>query len=143
MNVKGIRISNKERRVVIVNLPDILIEINNGKKYFWSILYLYACADLGENKSISEFEKQINESENGLLIDWDELNSIGNKFYQIYDIIIIASKDTTFLHRYQNDQEMYETCDIVIEMIDCGFWQVLSKDIDLINRLASKFKDIK
>lgn len=47
------------------------------------------------------------------------------------------------MRRYESDQEMYETCDIVIEMVDSGYCEVFSKDKDLINRLAAKFKDIK
>ena len=45
------------------------------------------------------------------------------------------------MRRYNNDQEMYETCDIVIEMVDCGYWEIFSKDEQLINRLAAKFKE--
>lgn len=37
---------------------------------------------------------------------------------------------------------MYETCDIVIEMIDGGFWEIFSKDIAWIDRLAKKYKKI-
>jgi hypothetical protein len=45
--------------------------------------------------------------------------------------------------RYETDQIMYESCDIVIEMFDSCFWEVFSKDEDIINRLASKFKETK
>lgn len=37
-----------------------------------------------------------------------------------------------------NDQEIYESCDFVIEMIDSCYWEVFSKDVDPINRLATK-----
>ena len=43
----------------------------------------------------------------------------------------------------ENDQERYETCDICIDMIDSSYWEIFSKDIALINRLAEKFKEIK
>ena len=57
------------------------------------------------------------------------------------DIIVIGSKDKDSLHRYDNDQEMYESCDIVIEMVDSNFWEVFSKDPSLIARLKAKFKE--
>ena len=40
------------------------------------------------------------------------------------------------------DQEKYESCDILIELIDSAFWQVFYKNEELINRLAKKFNKI-
>ena len=37
---------------------------------------------------------------------------------------------------------MYETCDFVIEMVDSSYWEVFSKNEQLIDRLAAKFKDV-
>ena len=36
---------------------------------------------------------------------------------------------------------LYETCDIVIEMIDSNFWEVFSNNENLIKRLPLKFKE--
>ncbi len=41
---------------------------------------------------------------------------------------LIGCKDENLLHHYENDQDMYETCDITIEMIDSWYWKVFSKD---------------
>jgi hypothetical protein len=57
--------------------------------------------------------------------------------------LIIGCIDAQKIHWYENCQEMYETCDIVIEMVDSGYWEVFSKDFTLIDRLAAKFKDTK
>lgn len=142
MTTKGIRISDGDN-VLLVTLPDILREINNGNLLNWSILYLYGMGNLKDGGSIEHLENNINKSKNGFFIRWNELNALANNFDQVYDIIIIASRDEELLHRYEIDQEMYETCDIVIEMIDSGYWEVFSKDEDLIKRLGRKFKDIK
>ncbi len=139
---KGIRILDKKNRVVAVELPDILEEISNGNQLEWSILYLQTTGDLGKGKSVPEFEQQIIDSEKGLFITWKELDDLSQKFWDLMDISLIGCKDKNLLRRYENDQEMYETCDIVIEMIDSGYWEVFSKDENLINRLASKFKDV-
>ncbi len=37
---------------------------------------------------------------------------------------------------------MYETCDIVIEMIDGGGWEVFSQNLDLIELLSSRYRDV-
>lgn len=142
MKVKGIRILDKVNRIVSVELPDILEEIPHGNLFHWSILCLEAMGHLGEGKSMPVFEKQIDCSERGQFISWSELNMLSKKFYQIIDVTIIGCKDKNLLHRYESDKEMYETCDIVIEMIDSSYWKLFSKDEQLINRLASKFKEI-
>jgi hypothetical protein len=140
MKTRGIRISDDKKRVVIVTLSDILIEIPNGKSLYWSILYLEAIGRLGVGTSMLTFENQINDSENGLIITWDDLSLLSKKFDQVIDVTIIGSKNKSFLQRYENNREMYETCDIVIEMIDSSYWKVFSKDENLIKRLLAKFK---
>lgn len=143
MTVKGIRILDKKNRIVCVELTDILKEIPNGESFHWSILHFYATGQLEEWKSILVFTKEINESEKGLYITWNELSLLANRSLEIIDILIMGSTDENLLRRYEKDQEMYETCDIVIEMVDSGYWEVFSKDEQLITRLASKFKEIK
>lgn len=143
MKAKGIRILDKKNNTVSVELPDILQEIHNGNLLSWSILYLEATGHLGEGQSITDFEKLIKYSKKGLFITWDNLNALSHKFYDLMHIIIIGSKDDALLRRYEKDQEMYETCDVVIEMFDSSYWEIFSKNEDLINRLAAKFKDIK
>jgi len=143
MSSKGIRILDKKNRIVSVELPDILMEIHDGNLFYWSILYLYATGNLGEGKSITDLEQQILDSDKGLVISWEEINNLSHKFYDLMDLTLIGSKDNKFLHRYKNYQEMYETCDFVIEMVDSSCWEVFSKDQELINSLAAKFQDIK
>jgi len=143
MKSKGIRILDDENGIVCVELPDILQEIHKGQLLHWSILDFYGMGNLGEGKSIPIFQQQITESEKGLFITWDDLIYLSKKLYEVIDIVIIGSKDETNLRRYNEDQEMYETCDIVIVMFDSCYWEVFSKDHNLINRLAAKFKDIK
>lgn len=139
MKTKGIRIFDKKNGIICVTLPDILEEIRNGNLLHWSILDLESTGDLGEGKSIPVFEKQIIEAKNGYFIEWKELNFLSNKFYQIMHLVLIGCRNKDLLHRYDDDQEMYETCDIVIVMFDSWFWEIFSKDENLINKLASKF----
>lgn len=143
MKSKGIRIEdNSESHAMSIGLHEILKEID-GNAYHWSILEIEAWGSLGEGQTYEELEKEVNDSENGLLINWNDLEILSRKFQQIIWITIIGSRDKELLRYYQNDKEMYETCDIVIEMIDGGYWEVFSKDTSLINGLAAKFKDIK
>ena len=140
MKSKGIRIEDTKNQFQCIDLVEILREIKK-KNYYWSILFLDGMGNLGDNISIPEFEKQIFESQNGVLISWDELYDIATKLEQIIDITIIGCNDLKLVRRYDTEEEMYETCDIVIEMVDGDCWEVFSKDENLINELAGKFKN--
>ena len=60
----------------------------------------------------------------------------------MYETIILGSKNVDLLHRYKEEKEMYKTCDIVLELIDCAFWEVYVKDIKIIEKFKGKFKEI-
>ena len=142
MKIKGIRILDKKNNIISVELPEILEQINDGDSFFWSVLYLYATGDLGEKQSIPFLEQQIKKSERGLLLSWNQLNDLANKFWDLIDITIIGCKDQLMLKKYQDDQQMHEKCDIVIEMIDSGCWEIFSKDLAWIDQLGKKYKKV-
>jgi hypothetical protein len=142
MKSQGICITDKIGHVISVELQDILEEVHNGEEFHWSILFLEVMGDLGEERPVPEFEKQIHDLENGFFINWKDLNTLVQRFEQLINITLLGCKDPNLLQRYEDDQEMYETCDITIEFIDSTYWQVFSKDKKLIDRLAAKFKEI-
>lgn len=96
-----------------------------------------------EGMSIQTLEKEIDDSPNGLKLTWKALNELMVKLPQIIDMVLIGAKDEDNLKNYSDDQEMYETCDVVIVMFDSSYWEIFSKDESLIHNLASKFKNIK
>lgn len=140
MKSQGIRILDKKNGIGCVDLTEILKQIKDGNSLFWSILFLDVIGNLGEGRSNPFFSDQINKSKEGFRISWEDLNSLASKCEQVIDILVVGCKDKLLLQRYEDDQEMYEKCDIVIEMIDSTFWQVFSKDQQLISRLATRFK---
>lgn len=151
MQIKGIQIFDKKNKIVI-ELPDILEKIPGGDSYYWSILCLDAMGDLGEDRSLTVFEEQINSSEEGLFITWKDLNSLASKFHQIIEILLIGCKNKNFLDRYKNSAvlkeyeiptEMLKSCEIVIQKIDGWFWEIFSKDEKLIKKLITKFSKTK
>ena len=64
----GIRILDDKNKYVTVDLPDVLVEIHNGDRFYWSILDLYFIGYREESKPISISEKEIIESERGLFL---------------------------------------------------------------------------
>lgn len=140
MKTKGIRILDKEDNHVSVELKDILEEFD-GSKLNWSILFFSGLGDLKKwNTTIPEFMKKSNESENGLYISWKDLNNLTVLFWEIIDIVIIGNEDIMGLRRYEDDETMYDSSDIVIVKFDSSYWEVFSKDPKLLQKLSMKFK---
>ena len=60
----------------------------------------------------------------------------------MFETVVLGAYNINLLHRYKEEREMYITCDVVIELIDCAFWEVYVKDMKVIERLKKKFKEI-
>ena len=142
MKTQEIRIMDGKGNVLSPTLSDILNEFDNGVSFYWIILFLDGTPNPGQGRFIMEYGRKINDSENGIPISWEDLIALSDKFYQMFETTILGSKDTKLLRRYENEKEMYTTCDIVIDLIDCTFWEVYSKDLNFLIRLQNKFQKI-
>lgn len=135
---KGIRISDGDE-VLSVTLTDILQEIQ-GKDLFWAILFLDGIwnkdADFPEG-----YQEKINHSKNGISTTQSELEKLSGAFFQMYETVVVASKNKEALRRYESDYEMFESCDITIDLVDCAFWVVFSKDKNLLESLKNEFTE--
>lgn len=140
MQSHGIRVSDSKDNVLNVNISDILKLIENGNDLKWCILFLDGTPKPEKANIVNNYKKKINGSKEGLKLKWNDICFIGDQLFQIYEIIILASKNQACLYHYASDQEMYQSCDIVIELIDCAFWQIFSKNKDLINAIKGNFK---
>lgn len=121
-----IRITGSNEKLLDINLKDILTNIKNGSHFNWCVLHIEG---IGNNtkESIIEFENKVNKSENGLLINWNELTKLSEKFSQIINLLLIGDKDSTKLIRYQDFGLMYKECFYVIELVDSSYWEIRSK----------------
>lgn len=140
MKIKGIEIKVvQDENVFFVRLEDILNEIKDGEDFDWSLLFFYGSGHLADGKTIPNFIEEVNHSERGIFIDWEDLNALATRFDQVIDLLIIGSKTKDKIGRYKNDQDMYESCDFSIELIDGGFWIIFSYDLNFIDKLSKKF----
>lgn len=141
MKAKGLRISDTEEGKCIP-LSKILENIPNEDQFSWSLLWLDVTPLKKEGKEIIELQKKANKSEGGLPYTFESLVKLSRKIFQEINVTIIGCSKKENLRRYQDDQEMYETCDFVLEMVDGGFWEIFSKNTEWINQLAKKFKTV-
>src|SRR5690242_3339399 len=140
MKTTGIRISDIKGGKCIP-LSELLETIPHEMQFFWGLLWLDVTPLINEGKYLIELQTKINQSDNGLIISFDSLVEISKKIFQEIEVTIVACKKKENIRRYKEDKEMYETCDIVIEMIDGGFWEIFSKSMPfMIDQLAKKFQ---
>jgi hypothetical protein len=135
--MKKIRIANTVNGNVLVPLKEILKGISDGASLFWAILYLDAVGDVDENQSIVDIEKEIQQNP---FISWDRITWLAKQHLDIIDITLIASTNCSFLHQYATSEEMYQSCDLVIELFDSSYWQIITHRDEEIEYFATQFK---
>lgn len=139
-----IEVSDSRNGLLTVTLPMLLNEVGAaGANLNWSLFYLSATGDLGEDKSIVDFEENISNSPNGFCLEWLELNDLAGKFDQIFDTLIVGSIDKDSIRKYADDEDLYLNYPVVLDLFDGAYWRVYSEDESLIKKLADKFVDIK
>jgi hypothetical protein len=139
-----IEIADSHNGLLTVTLPMLLDEIGaEGANLNWSFLYLSATGDLGEGKSIVDFEDNISNSSNGFCLEWQELNSLSHKFEQVFDTLIIGSVSKNSIQKYTDDEDLYSNYAVVLDLFDGAYWRVYSENESLIKNLGNKFFDIK
>ena len=98
-----------------------------------------AIGNLGNNMPMPEFERQIAESPDGLLVTWNELCELSEKLKEVINVVIIGYKNRRDIQKHHNERELLSSCDIVIEAFDSSYWRVYAKDQAVIDRIEESF----
>ncbi len=109
-----------------------------GLKLTWSILDFEAMGDLGNGKSILDFESEINTAEKGKILSWNELKDISLRIRQVIFMTLIGTKDSALINRNSIENKNYDDVEIVVNVIDGYFWEIYIKD----PLFFKKFKEI-
>lgn len=141
MKTKGIRISDIKNGKCIP-LFELLEGIPCTCHLHWALLWCDVTPVQGKGKQIIELQKLINESLDGVSFTFKSLVNFSEQIFQEIEILIIGCESKNDIHRYEEDREMYENCNTVIEMIDGGFWEIFSKNINWIEELSKKYKEV-
>lgn len=135
MKTKGIEVYINQNEETEVWFPEILKQISDGESFLWSVLFIDAWRDdNGEKSSV-----KVHGLERGLILNWNDLNAFTSNLFNLLEAVVIGCKNEKYLRDYEDEQEMFETCDITINNIDGCYWEIFSKDDKLITHLAAKF----
>jgi hypothetical protein len=126
-----------------ITLFDILSNISNGQNFNWSILWIHAVGNLGdEHKNMLDFEKEIDDSESGLVINWKDLVNLSTKFDDIMELLLIGVGKIEQLKKYETDEEMYLVSEYAIELVDSSYWLIHSNNFENLESIVKKLPGV-
>ena len=138
MKTKLLLKGNNDENVLSLSFEDILNCINRPNLYHWKILWFEGVWKL--NDSIIDFENKIKKSETGIEYKFIELIELSRNLEQLLEIILIGDTNKDNLKRFTNDNDMYEKCQFVIELIDTSYWEFTSDDTITIGKVSEMMK---
>ncbi len=138
-----VRIDGNDSKVLSVSLQDILKVLDDGHQLHWSILWIYAIGHLENNKNMLDFENEVNTSNKGMFLTWEELNKLSDDFEQLLEIILIGVNDVKDLKRYESNESMYSICKYTIELIDSSYWEIHSLNITALQKMQDRLPGVK
>jgi hypothetical protein len=133
--MRSLKLHGSEREFLNINLYDILNALRIGRNLKWSVLAIQASGNL--EIPMQAFENQVNRSDRGLLIGWTELLKLSERFDQITNILLIGNKKAAALRRYDTEEEMRSSVDVVIELVDSSFWELHSRLNHVLDEMES------
>lgn len=142
-NILQINDSDSSDSYIIVSLKDILDALpTEYENFYWSLFEIEAIGDLGEDRSMPEFEDEVLEQPSGMPFNWQELNELAEKLDDIINIIITGNQEKK-LKSYKGEHDLIQSSDILIEFFDSTYWRIYSSDKKVLNEIAKSFSDTK
>ncbi|MDR0349453.1 MAG: hypothetical protein LBH90_08200, partial [Tannerella sp.] len=127
-------LEGNDDNILTISLFDIVSLIPDMENYKWKFIWIEGCSS---TLNMLEFEKSINESEDGLLIDSNELLRLSNLFDRLIEVVLIGSENENKLFKYEKDVIAKKECDFFIELIDSSYWEITSSNPDFISKIKS------
>lgn len=142
MSKNILKINSVKESIEIINIIDIIIDYNPViKDYFFTIPYFDAIPNDNFEGSFMDFSDEIDNNSELLFFNSAQLKKHLLGISQIFDLLILIDRSKKWLRKYSIDEEkvMYENVYITIAYFDGGFWEISSKDEDLLNFIKTKY----
>jgi hypothetical protein len=138
-NVIEIKYQNSQNTST-VELIDLLnlIESNKQQQLIWSILDLEAIGDISTiwERGILDLEVNIKYLPQGLILSWQMLVQLAQKFDQVINTVIVGCQKVSKIPSLEPNVNLDEPCEIVLELIDSSVWRIYTKDELLTLRIG-------
>ena len=139
-NVTEIKYQNSQNTST-VELIDLLnlIESNKQQQLIWSILDLEAVGDITTicERGILDLEANIKFLPQGLILSWQMLVQLAQKFDQVINTVIVGCQKVSKIPSLEPNVNLDAPCEIVLELIDSSVWRIYTKDKLIPVKLAA------
>jgi hypothetical protein len=139
----AIKIADLHHHYLTVEVRDVLPCVRDGESYHWTILFFEGVGDvtiLGTD--VLEIEHIARESPDGWPVTWPQLIQLSEHLEQCIDLMLVGCLEPMEKLGSKSDEYLYETCDIVFELVDSSYWIVHSHSNDLIECLKGRFENV-
>ena len=127
--------------VDLVRLLDLLGP--EGEQLSWRILELEASGDLSRlGRTVQSLEIEVRNSKNGLPITWSDLVILARTLSQVINTKITGYRGELADSQSSGVQDLYNTCEIILEAIDSSLWRIYVRDRKVGDRLRAAFRDV-
>jgi hypothetical protein len=116
----------------------------DGPNLVWSILDLEAVGDAEKLKTdLLEIERQIEESPDGLIVEWEDLLVLAESLVDVWNILIAASHDVPSIPRLEYGTTNFERCEIAIEIFDSTWCRVYARNDAIVRRVKANYRNVR
>lgn len=144
-NVIELKYQDSEGRVAVELIDLLNLIAQNQQQLVWSILDLEAMGDLSPiwERGVLDLEENIRNLPQGLILSWQMLILLVEKFDQVINIIIVGCQEITKIPSLKPNSDLDTPCEIVLELIDSSLWRIHAKDQRLLQHLQQEFSNIR
>jgi hypothetical protein len=135
VEMEVIRISGSESDALMRILRALEGEMKDAT---WAVFDLEGVADrevLG--RGVIDLEHEVQQSESGFKVGWNELASIESGFKDIWSFLLIGTSRELPRRAGKERSQLIESADCAIERFDSGDWEVHCRDEETGHRIAA------
>lgn len=144
-----IEISDDTSESLSISLEDILRCFNHKDEYHWVLLWIDGLITkkgidtiLGY-QSVVDFETAVNKSKKGIKMPLDDIQTIDSSTDQILNLLLLSDKNIKNIKRFKQDEEMYDKCSSVIELVDGAYWEICTDNNEFVDNIFQNLKEAK
>ena len=141
--MKLIKIKEENEGVISVSLYKLLLDID--KFISSSNFFLYELEATGSKNIdyfLGVFSDEINNSDIGVPIKWNDLLHKTSQIDQVINIILVGNLEKKVNDKYLVEHGWKNKKEIVIEMVDGDCWEIYSSNLELVTYLKNKYLNV-
>lgn len=121
-----------------ISLEDICTLLDpEAADQHWYILELEGIAPSGVlGRGMVTLEEEIVGQASGLALDWQGIRQLAREMSDIWNLLVVGCPHEPSISRTASREELYESCDFVVERIESAEWLIFCRSSLVFARVA-------